>query len=26
LMTVNNHTIHEFLTPERVDEIVERLK
>lgn len=26
LMTVNNHTMHEFLTPERVDEIVERLK
>jgi NADH-quinone oxidoreductase subunit E len=26
LMTVNNHTMHEFLTPEKVDEILEELK
>jgi NADH-quinone oxidoreductase subunit E len=26
LMTVNNHTMHEFLTPERVDVILEGLK
>lgn len=26
LMTVNNHTMHEFLTPEKVDEILEALK
>jgi NADH-quinone oxidoreductase subunit E len=26
LMTVNNHSMHEFLTPERVDEILESLK
>jgi NADH-quinone oxidoreductase subunit E len=26
LMLVNNHTMHEFLTPERVDEILEGLK
>jgi NADH-quinone oxidoreductase subunit E len=26
LMTVNNHTMHELLTPERVDEILEGLK
>ena len=26
LMTVNNHTMHEFLTPESVDKILESLK
>jgi NADH-quinone oxidoreductase subunit E len=26
LMTVNNHTMHEFLTPERVDAILKDLK
>ena len=26
LMTVNNHTMHEFLTPESVDDILESLK
>lgn len=26
LMLVNNHTMHEFLTPEKVDEILEGLK
>jgi NADH-quinone oxidoreductase subunit E len=26
LMTVNNHTMHEFLTPESVDKILEGLK
>jgi len=26
LMTVNNHAMHEFLTPEKVDEILEALK
>ena len=26
LMTVNNHTMHEFLTPEKVDVILESLK
>jgi len=26
LMTVNNHTMHEFLTPEKVDAILEELK
>jgi NADH-quinone oxidoreductase subunit E len=26
LMIVNNHTMHEFLTPEKVDEILEELK
>ena len=26
LMTVNNHVMHEFLTPEKVDAIVEGLK
>ena len=26
LMTVNNHTMHEFLTPEGVDKILESLK
>lgn len=26
LITVNNHTMHEFLTPEKVDEILEGLK
>jgi len=26
LMTVNNHVMHEFLTPEKVDEILEALK
>ena len=26
LMTVNNHTMHEFLTPENVDKILEGLK
>ena len=26
LMTVNNHVMHEFLTPEKVDKILEELK
>lgn len=26
LMTVNNHTMHEFLTPESVDKVLESLK
>lgn len=26
LMIVNNHTMHEFLTPEKVDEILDELK
>jgi len=26
LLTVNNHTMHEFLTPEKVDSILEALK